>query len=79
MERLACAIAESEPIAVPGVVLTEILLGLKHDAEAERIASLLGAFDAVAKSLRGKIILRQRGYIDFVAQKGSLFAQPSIV
>lgn len=48
VERLACAIAESESIAVPGVVLTEILLGLKHDAEAERISSLLNAFDAVA-------------------------------
>ena len=35
VERLACAIAESESIAVPGVVLTEILLGLKHDAEAD--------------------------------------------
>ena len=47
VEHLACAIAESESIVVPGVVLTEILLGLKYDAEAERISSLLNAFDAV--------------------------------
>src|SRR5487761_2324045 len=37
VQCLACAIAESESIAVPGVVLTEILLGLKHDAEADHI------------------------------------------
>ncbi len=44
-ERLAHAIAENQPIVLPGLVLTEILLGLKTDAEAERIASLLSAFD----------------------------------
>lgn len=52
VERLACAIGESEPIAIPGVVLTEILLGLKHDAEAENISYLLNAFDAVAEPTR---------------------------
>ncbi|MFA7243001.1 MAG: PIN domain nuclease [Sulfuricellaceae bacterium] len=45
-QRLAHAIADNQPIVLPGVVLTEILLGLKSEAEAERIASLLTAFDA---------------------------------
>lgn len=62
VERLACAIAESEPISVPGVVLTEILLGLKYDAEAERISSLLNAFDAVAEPTRSDYIEAARIY-----------------
>jgi len=44
-EWLAHAIADNQPIILPGVVLTEILLGLKSEAEAERIALLLTAFD----------------------------------
>lgn len=36
-ELLASAIADAEPIVVPGIVLTEILLGLNNDAEAARI------------------------------------------
>jgi predicted nucleic acid-binding protein len=36
-ERLRLAITENESIVVPGLVLTEILTGLKNDAEAERI------------------------------------------
>lgn len=51
-EHLASAIAEAEHIAIPGVVLTEILLGLKNDAEAERISTLLEAFDSVAEPAR---------------------------
>jgi len=46
-ERLARAIGDGEPIALPGIVLTEILLGLKTEAEASRIADLLLAFDVV--------------------------------
>lgn len=46
-ERLARAIGDGESIALPGIVLTEILLGLKTDAEASRIADLLLAFDVV--------------------------------
>ena len=46
-EWLAHAIADNQPIALPGVVLTEILLGLKSEADAEHIASLLTAFDSV--------------------------------
>jgi predicted nucleic acid-binding protein len=40
------AIADNETIILCGIVLTEILLGLRSDAEAERIADLLDAFDA---------------------------------
>ncbi len=45
-DRLAFAIAENQPLVLPGIVLTEILLGLKTDAEAERISQLLEAFQA---------------------------------
>ena len=45
--RLAQAIAGGESIAVPGLVLAEVLLGLKTDAQAARIAQLMDAFDAV--------------------------------
>lgn len=48
-ERLSRAIAEGERIALPGIVLTEILLGLKHEADATRIAGLLEAFEWVAE------------------------------
>lgn len=48
-ERLAQAIAEGESIAVAGLVVTEILLGLKSDREADRIADLLTAFELVAE------------------------------
>jgi len=44
-ELLAHAIADNQPMVLPGVVLTEILLGLKSEAEAERIAALLTAFE----------------------------------
>lgn len=50
--RLAEAIAEGDSISVPGIVLTEILLGLRDDAEAARIADLLGAFDEIAGPTR---------------------------
>jgi len=45
-DRLAFAIAENQPLVLPGIVLTEILLGLKTEAEAERISRLLEAFQA---------------------------------
>jgi predicted nucleic acid-binding protein len=51
-ERLAHAIADNEPLVLPGIVLTEILLGLKTDAEADRIAELLGAFESPPESGR---------------------------
>ncbi len=43
--RLRKAIADNESIVLCGIILTEILLGLRSDAEAERIADLLDAFD----------------------------------
>jgi predicted nucleic acid-binding protein len=46
-QRLARAIEDGESIALPGLVYTEILLGLKNDAQAKRIAQLLQAFDWV--------------------------------
>lgn len=48
-EHLAQAIAEGEPIAVAGLVVTELLLGLKSDREADRIADLLTAFEFVTE------------------------------
>jgi len=47
-DRLAQAIATDEAIAVPGLVLTELLSGLGTEAQARKIASLLDAFDPVA-------------------------------
>lgn len=47
-QRLTRAIEDNEPIGLPGLVLTEILLGLQNDAEAKRIAQLLQAFGEVA-------------------------------
>ncbi len=43
-DLLAASIADGEAIAVPGLVITEILLGLRGDAEASRILGLLDAF-----------------------------------
>jgi len=55
-DRLALAIADAEPIFIPGLVLTEILLGLKTDLEASKIADLLGAFDVVNEPNRSDYI-----------------------
>ena len=44
-DLLAQSIADNEQIIITGIVVTEILLGLKNDNEAERIADLLRAFD----------------------------------
>ncbi len=46
-ERLARAIRDDETIALPGIVITEILLGLRTEAEAARIQNLLDAFDTI--------------------------------
>ena len=45
VERLARAIADNEPITLPGIVWTEILLGIKTDAGANHIAGLLAVFE----------------------------------
>ena len=44
---LAQAIEQGDTINLPGLVLTEILLGLKNEAHARRVESLLDAFDWV--------------------------------
>jgi predicted nucleic acid-binding protein len=44
-DRLARAIRDNEPIILCGIVMTEILLGLRSDTEAARIAEILDAFD----------------------------------
>jgi predicted nucleic acid-binding protein len=46
-ERLASAIKDDETIALPGIVWTEILLGLRTETEALRIQNLLDAFDTI--------------------------------
>jgi predicted nucleic acid-binding protein len=43
--RLAVAIADGESIVIPGLVLTEILLGLRSETETNKIAGLLSVFD----------------------------------
>lgn len=47
--RLTHAISEGEPIAMAGIVLTEILMGLRSDAEASKVGNLLRAFDLVSE------------------------------
>ncbi|MDZ7855898.1 PIN domain nuclease [Sphaerotilus sp.] len=61
-ERLTAAIADGEPIALPGLVITEILLGLKSDAEAAKVLGLLDAFDAVAEPARSDYVAAARLY-----------------
>ena len=51
-QRLTQAIEDNELINLPGLVLTEILLGLQNDAEAKRIALLLEAFHEVPEPSR---------------------------
>lgn len=51
-ERLAAAVSDGEAIALPGLVITEILLGLKSDPEAAKVLDLLDAFDPVAEPNR---------------------------
>ena len=51
-DRLARAIDEGEAIALPGLVYTEILLGLNNKREAARISNLLHAFEWVQEPNR---------------------------
>jgi predicted nucleic acid-binding protein len=61
-QRLARAIEDGEAIALPGLVYTEILLGLKNDAEAKRIAQLLQAFDWVAEPAQADYVQAAKLY-----------------
>jgi predicted nucleic acid-binding protein len=45
-EYLAACLADDVPVVLPGLVLAEILAGLRTEAEAVRIGSLLAALDA---------------------------------
>lgn len=42
---LATLIAGDEPVAITGIIVTEILQGLKSDRQAEKIQNLLTAFE----------------------------------
>ena len=46
-ERLAASLADDEPMVMLGLIATETLAGLRTEVEAERIAGLFEAFDAV--------------------------------
>jgi len=48
-EYLAACLSDDIPIVLPGLVRAEILAGLRTDAEAQRIESLLTAFDAATE------------------------------
>ncbi len=61
-ELLANAIEQAGSIVVPGIVLTEILLGLNNDAEAARISNLLDAFDVLAEPARVDYVEAARIY-----------------
>ena len=61
-ERLTVAIEDGESIALPGLVLTEILLGLRSEIEAERVVDLLTAFDGIPEPTRADYIAAARIY-----------------
>jgi len=42
---LRSCIVDARPLVIPGLVLTEILLGVRTEAEAARIVRVLSAFD----------------------------------
>ena len=42
---LRSCITDARALVVPGLVLTEILMGLRTDADATRVADVLSAFD----------------------------------
>lgn len=51
-QLLAELIADGEPIEIPGIVLVEILSGLRSEAEVARIGHLLEAFDELPEADR---------------------------
>jgi predicted nucleic acid-binding protein len=61
-DRLAKALSDDEPIALPGVVWAEILFGLRSDSEAAKICGLLDAFDYVTEPTRLDYIESARIY-----------------
>lgn len=77
-DALFHAIAEGDAISLPGLVLSEILLGLKNDAQARRVESLLDAFDWVEGPLTAMTTLQPQSSIANAAPRESPFVQPSI-
>ncbi|MGD9597521.1 MAG: PIN domain nuclease [Steroidobacteraceae bacterium] len=59
---LAEAIDSAAEIVLPGIVLTEILLGLRTDGEADRIERLLAAFTAPPPLSRSDYLAAARTY-----------------
>ncbi len=51
-QRLTAAIQQNETIAMTGLVYTEILLGLKNDADAQRVVQLLVICDWLPEPTR---------------------------
>ncbi len=43
---LRTCVSDAHPLVVPGLVLTEILMGLRTAADATRVAEVLSCFDA---------------------------------
>lgn len=44
--QLRSLVIDGRPLVIPGVVLTEILVGVRTEAEAARVARTLSAFDS---------------------------------
>ena len=61
-QSLADGIAGNQPIVVTGIVLTEILAGLRGEAEADRIARLLDAFDYAPDPTRSDCVAAAKIY-----------------
>ncbi len=61
-DRLAQAMFDAEPIALPGLVWTELLTGLRTESEATKISSLLEAFDYPKEPTRSDYIEAARIY-----------------
>jgi predicted nucleic acid-binding protein len=49
--RLTAALQKNETIAITGLIYTEVLLGLRSDADAQRIAQLLAICDWLLEPL----------------------------
>lgn len=61
-ERLTRAIRDDEPIALPGIVWTEILSGLRTETDAVRIQNLLDAFNTIEDPIHQDYIKSARIY-----------------
>ena len=42
---LLLCVANASPLVIPGLVLTEILLGVRNESEAARVTRVMSAFD----------------------------------